>query len=62
MSDLNVCLVNSFFTCFIDQLFIAHRTAVSLCRLDPIILHKPISGVKQTCIAFAQDTQVYNHT
>ena len=27
-------------------------------RLDPMILHKPISGIQQTCITFARNTQV----
>ena len=30
-------------------------------RLDPMILHKPISGIQQTCITFAQETQVRVH-
>lgn len=28
------------------------------CRLDPLLVHQPISGAEQTCITFAADTEV----
>ena len=31
---------------------------VILHRLDPLLVQKPLSGAKQTCITFAHDTKV----
>ena len=42
------------------QPYYAFVSAPCTCRLDPLLVHKPLSAAKQTCIAFAYDTKVPN--